>query len=76
MGLYLENTINRFATYSCATNRFLLVSNKNPKDKKEIDIPEKMIKFAKSYKKAKAVKNSKMRQTSKPIVRNGNSRYK
>ena len=55
--------------------RFLLVSTKNSKDKKEIDIPEKMIKFAKSYKKAKAVKNSK-RQTSKPIVRNGNSRYK
>ena len=56
--------------------RFLLVSTKKPKDKKEIDIPEKMIKFAKSYKKAKAVKNSKKRQTSKPIVRNGNSHYK
>ena len=56
--------------------RFLLVSTKNPKDKNEIDIPEKMIKFAKSYKKAEAVKNSKKRQTSKPIVRNGNSRYK
>ena len=56
--------------------RFLLVSTKKPKDKKEIDIPEEMIKFAKSYKKAKAVKNSKKRQTSKPIVRNGNSRYK
>ena len=56
--------------------RFLLVSSKNPKDKKEIDIPEKMIKFAKSYKKVKGVKNSKKRQTSKPIVRNGNSRYK
>ena len=25
--------------------RFLLVLTKNPKDKKEIDIPEKMIKF-------------------------------
>ena len=56
--------------------RFLLVSTKNPKDKKEIDIPEKMIKFKKAYKEAKAVKNSKERQTSKPIVRNGNSRYK
>ena len=56
--------------------RFLLVSTKKPKDKKEIDIPEKMIKFAKSYKKTKAVKNSKKRQTSKPIDRNGNSRYK
>ena len=56
--------------------RFLLVSTKNPKDKKEIDIPEKMIKFVKSYKKAKAVKNIKKRQTSKPIVRNGNSGYK
>ena len=54
--------------------RFLLVSAKNPKDKKEINIPEKMIKFKKSYKKTKAVKNSKKRQTSKPIVRN--SRYK
>ena len=41
--------------------RFLLVSTKNPKDKKEIDIPEKMIKFVKSYKKTKAVKNSKKR---------------
>ena len=56
--------------------RFLLVSTKNPKNEKAIDIPEKMIKFKKSYKKAKAVKNSKKRQTSKPIVRNGNSRYK
>ena len=56
--------------------RFLLVSTKKPKDKKEIDIPEKMIKFAKSYKKAKTVKNSKKRQAFKPIVRNGNSRYK
>ena len=56
--------------------RFLLVSTKNPKDKKEIDIPEKMIKIVKSYKKTKAVKNSKKRQTSKPIVRNGNSGYK
>ena len=56
--------------------RFLLVSTKHPKDKKKIDIPEKMNKFAKSYKKAKAVKNSKKRQTSKPIVTNGNSRYK
>ena len=56
--------------------RFLLVSTKKPKDKKEIDIPEKMIKFVKSYKKTKAVKNSKKRQTSKPIVRNGNSGYK
>ena len=56
--------------------RFLLVSTKNPKNKKEIDIPEKMIKFVKSYKKAKAVKNIKKRQTSKPIVRNGNSGYK
>ena len=37
--------------------RFLLVSTKNPKDKKEIDMLEKMIKFAKSYKKAKVVKN-------------------
>ena len=57
-------------------SQVLLVSTKNPKDKKEIDIPEKMIKFTKSYKKAKAVKNSKNRQTSKPIVRNGNSHYK
>ena len=56
--------------------RFLLVSTKNPKDKKDIDIPEKMIKFAKSYKKAETVKNIKKRQTSKPIVRNGNNRYK
>ena len=56
--------------------RFLLVSTKNPKDKKEIDIPEKMIKFVKSYKKTKAVKNSKKRQTSKPTVRSGNSGYK
>ena len=56
--------------------RFLLVSTKNPKDKKETDIPEKMIKLKKPYKKAKAVKNSKKRQASKPIVRNRNSRYK